>query len=123
MSYCYINALSPWICSPTCGVQFGANDSNRGEIVASFRAALEPMRAVLKEYPFLSGTEEPNYSDIFVFSFFLVRKAILWCMHTTEYQYNATGNPLSELSVQPGECMLCMTLLPLHAPHVGVSPL
>ena len=60
-------------------MQFGANDSNRGEIVASFRAACEPMRAVLLEYPFLSGTKEPNYSDIFVFSFFLVRYPSVHC--------------------------------------------
>ena len=55
-----------------CHVQFGANDSNRDEVLASFRAGLEPLRAVLKDYPFLGGAEY-TYSDIFVFSVFLVR--------------------------------------------------
>ena len=62
-------ANSCWI------VQFVANDSNRDQVIADFRAALDPVRATLKEYPWLGGAAGPKYSDIYLMAFFMVRSS------------------------------------------------
>ena len=62
-----------------CNVQFAANDSNRSQVIAEYRAALDPVRAILKEYPWLGGAEGPSYTDIYLMAFFMVRCSSLHC--------------------------------------------
>ena len=57
-------------CMPV--VQYAANGSNRGQVVAEFQAALEPLRATLREFPWLGGSEGPDYADMYVMGFFVV---------------------------------------------------
>ena len=71
--------------SPVPGLaraQFVASDSARPEVVAEFRAALEPLRATLSEFAWLGGKEGPNYADMYVMSFFLVSILFLVSTHS-----------------------------------------
>ena len=69
-----------------CTAQFVANDSNRDEVIADFRAALDPIRATLKEYPWLGGADGPKYADIYLMAFFMVRCSPLLALpkHATQ---------------------------------------
>ena len=88
---CKTSASAPPRCSPTwcCNVQLSANDSNRDQIVAEFRAALDPVRATLKEYPWLGGAAGPEYSDIYLMAFLVVRCSMPTILQT----YGSQGVP------------------------------
>ncbi len=53
--------------------------------VPEFRKALEPMRQLLTEYPYLGGKDGPSYADDFVAGFFMVRPCssppLLLCLY------------------------------------------
>ena len=50
-------------------------ESERAGKLAAFRDALEPVRATLGKQPFLGG-EQPLYTDIIVFSFFMWARSV-----------------------------------------------
>ncbi|CAL8468116.1 g7655 [Coccomyxa elongata] len=70
--------LQPWF-RETREPMFGCTleEYSVGEAgVPDFRKALEPMRQLLAEYPYLGGKDSPSYADDFVAGFFMMAYAL-----------------------------------------------
>ncbi len=80
--------------------------------VPDFRKALEPMRQLLAEYPYLGGKDGPSYADHFIAGMFMVSHSpfIPLCVYllngcsTTHYSTQGFLGKHCCIQTCPGDC-------------------